>query len=392
MTKLLKFLFIFVSIWFTFLTFSKDLEILDLELESANEIENEIKAANKADQNKMNHPQNNPPPPSSNLSISKAPPIISSNNINRSNELENAENLFQNKKFKEASEILWKNITLLKKRELLILARCHNQLKEPENTLRATTLIISKDDKSFEAYTLQGLAYVEKLNLKETKELYSQALESFKTAIELNSKYKPAYYGIAAIYEKKKNNYELRTIFQDMIKAIGPLPEFYKKLCEINTKDSSHEQALQTCKTGQQKDPNDSSYSINIGLVYRQQKELGEAKKILLSAAKKFPNEEATQFNLGQIYEDEKNYIDAFEAYNKAAQIDPKSDRALVGLGTTAYQIQKFDIAIGALNKACHLNKKNALHARKANIYMRTNKIKEWGDRFQELADKCNEL
>lgn len=390
MTKLAKYSILFVSIWYSLQAIAKDLEILDLDLESVNDIESEIRKSSKEESRRKFEPSKTDklaPDPQQKMTDE-----LSLDDSQPTNEVDKAIQLYHEKKYKEASQVFWKNVTLLKKRDLLMLARCHEQMKDADNTLRATTLIISKDEKSFEAYSLQGLAYLEKLKTKESKELYAQALESFKKSIELNSKYQPAYNGIALIYEKKKNNYELRALYQDMIKELGEKPEFYKKLCDVNTRDASHEQALQACKKGRQLDPSDSSYLINTGLVYKQQKEVEASKKEFINAAKRFPREEATQYHLGQMYEDQKNFIEAFEAYNRAVKIDPLSDRALVGLGTAAYQIQKFEIALDALSKACRINKKNALHARKANIYMRSNKLKEWGSQFQDLADKCNEL
>lgn len=291
-----------------------------------------------------------------------------------------------NNKLKQATEYGWKNIDKIDKKGLIVLARTHIKLSQFTEAVRATTLALSKDPKSFETLTLQGEAQFKLLKNKE-------AIDSLKKAIEINKKYQPAYEVMAEIYQSRKNTYELRILYQDMVETIGPKIDFLTKLCQINTNDGTNDQGLKYCKQAIEVDPSVVDNFVYIGIIYKQQKDTEAAKKQFKLAVTKFPNNEMSQYNLGSFFEEQKNYIDAFNAYEIASRIDPKSFRSWIGLGSTAYQIQKFDVSYKALEKACRLNKKESLVAiRKAAIYMKNNKIYAWDSKFFGLADSCSNL
>ncbi|RYZ79750.1 MAG: tetratricopeptide repeat protein, partial [Proteobacteria bacterium] len=94
--------------------------------------------------------------------------------------------------------------------------------------MKIATMLVSKNSKDHEAHYLLGTAqFMSKKN--------TEALESLKTALELNPKYQPAYEKLAEMYQQRKNTYELRILYQDMVEKIGPKSEFLNKLCELNT-------------------------------------------------------------------------------------------------------------------------------------------------------------
>src|SRR5690606_23769490 len=105
---------------------------------------------------------------------------------------------YQKKEYAKATPFLWKHIDSLQRRDLQILLKCHAELEQSEDLLRASNLLISKNDKDYEAYHYQGRGYY--LKKKE-----NEALESFKKAITINKKYLPSYLAIGEIYEKKNN-------------------------------------------------------------------------------------------------------------------------------------------------------------------------------------------
>lgn len=312
--------------------------------------------------------------------------------IQNSKSLTKIEILFQEKKYKEIIDSLSPIIDKANSKEMTILSKAYLELNNFEQALQIVTILLSKNQKSFEGYTLQGQAHWGKyLNNPVKKELSKLALESFQKSLELNIRYEPAYWGIEQIYLKNKNNYELRLLYQDMIKAIGNKASFYKKLCDLNVQDGVNDQAIKYCSAGQSINPDDPSYLVNIGTVYNQQGEVNKAEKIFKKAIKKYPKSEIAHLQFAIFLENQKNYIDAYKEYLIAKNLDPTNGRSWVGIAETAYILLKYAESIDAFSTACKIDKKYAVQARKANIHIRINKINDWTEKFQSMADKCSE-
>ncbi len=154
-----------------------------------------------------------------------------------------AEEFYKKEDYEKATLLLWKHIDKLDRKGLLLLVRAHEKRQEHADMIRALNILIGKDEKDYEAYSLMG-------NANSIARKSKDALESYKKAIELNSKYEPAYNGLIDLYEKREppNLYELRILYQDMIDNIGARPVYFRKLCEINTLDGTFEPAIESCK------------------------------------------------------------------------------------------------------------------------------------------------
>lgn len=300
------------------------------------------------------------------------------------NLLTTAEAAFKKGEYDKVTDLLWKNIDKLERKELLLLAVAHEKKKEPANILKVTNILTGKNAKDYEAFYLSGSAYL-MMNKKD-----SEALEALKTSIEINPKYQPAYEKLGEMYEKKKNNYELRILYQDMLDNIGHKVEFLTKLCDINTKDNQEDQALAMCNEAIQKDPKIADNSVNLGITQLHAGDTDEAKKTLKAAAESHTKSELAQYTYGDLLETQKNYLEASKYYQAGTVADPKSSRCWLGYAKSAFEIHKYDAALEAFKKACKLDNKTAVHFRKATTALRNTKEASWTKQFESASEACS--
>ncbi|KYG70798.1 O-linked GlcNAc transferase [Bdellovibrio bacteriovorus] len=295
-----------------------------------------------------------------------------------------AEEFYKKEDYEKATLLLWKHVDKIDRKGLVLLAKAHEKRKEPNEMLRALNVLIGKDEKDFEAYSLMGNAYVMSRKTKD-------AMESYKKATELNPQYEPAYDGLIDLYEKREppNLYELRILYQDMVQNIGPRPQYLRKLCEINTMDATYEPAVHACNEAIRKDPKVADGYVYLGI---SQKALGEddvALKTLKKASKDFPKSELAQYQYGKLLEDQKNYVDAMKQYKAGTEADPQAARSWLGLATSSFEIRKFDLALIAFKNACKYDKKNAVAFRKATTILRNQKNSQWIGKFEDASETC---
>jgi tetratricopeptide (TPR) repeat protein len=299
--------------------------------------------------------------------------------------IELANTYYQLKQYEAATTLYWKNVDKLDRASMLNLARAHQAKNEPNDMIRILHILLGKDEKDYEASALLGDAFFMQKKPKE-------AMEAYKTAIENNSKYEPAYQGLVKIYESRNppNLYELRILFQDMSDNIGARAEYAAKLCEINYKDGTFEPAIAKCKEAIQKSPDNPENYVYLALSQKDGEAVeGTSLKNLKKSADKFPKSELAQYTYAKTLEDQKNFVDAFKYYKVATDADAKSARSWLGLATSAFEIRKFDVALEAYKKACKFDRKFAVNFRKAATNLKLGHNSEWAGRYDNAAEAC---
>jgi tetratricopeptide (TPR) repeat protein len=286
------------------------------------------------------------------------------------------------KKYTNATELLWKNIEHLTESELVLLTKAHYINKDYFETMKAANLVLAKNEQNFEALTYLGLAQLRKKKDREAKDY-------FRRANEANPTYMPAINGLVEIYDKSKNYYELRLVYQDLIKHTGEKPEFLTKLCDINTKDAITDQAQTYCRKAVQASPEVPENYSNLGVVYKNIHDLPKAKLQLQLAADKFPKSDVNQLTYAQFLEEQKNFIDAFKYYSRCVKINEYIENCWVGYASSSYQIQKFAETMVGLKKACNFNKKHSFLGRKASSFARSSKQEDWAKKLDVLSEIC---
>ena len=314
--------------------------------------------------------------------IEQLEPKVKKDPSDAKSSIELAHAYYDKKDFAKVPPLLWKFVDQLQKTDFYILLRSQNELGQADDLLKVSNLLISRNPKDFEAHYYQGKAYVMKKKDKES-------LEAFKKAIESNIKHLPSYLSIAEIYEKRKNLYEQRALYQDMLQVFGPLTEILTRLCQVNTQDGFAELGEKYCRQAIQKDPSIAENHVNLGTVILQTGEKQKAKEVFKLAAEKFPKSELAATQYGGFLETEKNYIDSYKIYKTCSDNNPKSEKCLLGYANSSFQIQKLDEAHKIFRKLCGINRNYAVHVRRAQMSLRTSGSKDWANKFQDLADGC---
>jgi tetratricopeptide (TPR) repeat protein len=295
-----------------------------------------------------------------------------------------AEASFKKGDYAAVTDLLWKHIDSLDRKSLILLAVAHEKKKEPANMLKVATLLSAKDPKDYEALYLLGTAQF--MSKKST-----EALESLKASLEINPKYEPAYEKLAQMYAEKKNTYELRILYQDMVDKIGKKPAYLNKLCEINAVlDYQEDQALSYCKEAIGKDPKNADNYVYMGIVQKNGGNAEEAKKSLKSAADAHSKSEFAQYTYANLLEEQKNYLEASKYYLAGTAADATAARSWIGYAKTSFEVHKFEPALDAYKKACKLDKKNAVAFRKATTILRNTKDAAWVKPYETASDACS--
>lgn len=286
------------------------------------------------------------------------------------------------KNYAKIIEILSPEVEKLSHPNLSLLAQSYFEINNYLAAIKLYTACLSLDPKDYKAKTQIGLA---QFNLGKDKE----ALASLKSSLEINSEYEPTYQVLINYYNKKKNKYELRLLYQDMIEKLGEKAPYVTALCELTAKDSLYDLSIKYCLKGIQLNPKEALNYTYLGISYQDTGDSKKASKFLKLAADKFPKSEVAQINYAQLLENEKNFIGAYNYYKNATIADKQSVKAFIGLGNSAVEIQKYKEALEAYQNACKLNKSALPPLRKAINTLRSLKNQDWIKKFEETADSC---
>lgn len=318
-----------------------------------------------------------------NKPVTPAPPVKSVDTL--SSLVAKSRQLESKGEFDKIPALLWPHIEHLDRPGVLMLIKAHTALKDWNEVIRATNLLLSKNPKDTEALTYLGRA-----QFKRQKKA-DEAKETLKKAIESNPKFRPAYEVLAEIYEK--NPYEQRLLYQDMVDALGPQPDLLTKLCTINTNDGENEQGESYCRKAVVADEKIPDNHVNLGLIAKQKGEPEQAQKILKVAADRFTKSEFAQYENAAFLEGQKNWVDSYKYYDACLRTSADSERCAVGLGNTGVQLKKYERALEAYKIACKKNgRKNAAFVRRSAVVVRQRAEGSWAEKFEELSERCSFL
>lgn len=286
-------------------------------------------------------------------------------------------------------------IETLKRTDLLKLGRAYSTEKNPQAAIKVFTAVLAKNAKDVEAKTLIG---AEQLKIAVSKEQIKEALDTLKSAIDINPKYLPAYRELIKYYEgrldkspadRRISNSELRIIYQDLIERIGANAEFVTQLCKITTVDGLYDLSAKYCKQGISLAPKEPSNFVYQGISMKETGQGEESEKVLKKAASVFPKSELAQLTYAQTQTEKKNHILAYTYYKRAVLANLNSVPALLGLAQSAMEIQKVEEALDAFQRACRRDRTIVPHVRRAKNTLRTIKKQEWEKKFEDLSDSC---
>lgn len=290
--------------------------------------------------------------------------------------------LFKQMKFKEVIDLLSPRIEKLTIFELLLLGESYSLTKNSLAAQKIYTAILSKDPKNISAKTLLGAEYI---NTNKEKE----ALATLKEALELNPKNERPYLELVRLYEKRKNKYETRLIYQDLVEKVGEKPQYFTRLCELCTLEGIYDLAKNYCQKAIHLSPKEASNYVFLGQALRDTGETSQAQKYLKQAADSFSKSELANMSYGQFLDEQKNFVSSYVYYKRAVLANPKNAKNWISFSAAALEIQKYSESLEGYSRACKLEKSAALAFRQATNTLRVTKQNEWLRKFEQAVDRC---
>ncbi len=288
----------------------------------------------------------------------------------------------QAKDYQKVIDLLSPQVEKLSRAELVLLAKAYSGIGKHEAAIKAYTACLALNSKDFEAKTAIGS---EQLAAKRDKD----ALATLRESLEMNPRYAPTYNALEEYYDKKKNNYELRLLFEDMLENVGESVDVVTKLCRLTTMDRLYDLAFKHCQRGITVSPRTADNYVYLGISSKETGKGEKADEILKKVADDFPKSELAQLTYAQNLDEKKNYIGSYSYYKRALQAKADSVSGLVGLGNSSLEIQKYSESLEAYIKACKLDRKSLPSFRRATNTLRTMKIQDWLKKFEAGVDSC---
>jgi tetratricopeptide (TPR) repeat protein len=301
----------------------------------------------------------------------------------RASVVQEAQAALLKKEYQKAVDLLSPKVEKLSREGLFILGKSYSGLNNHEAAIKTFTASLAMNAKDFEAKTLIGS---EQMISGKDKD----ALANLKEALEINPSYEMAYKILVQYYEKKKNKYELRLLYEDMIEKVGESVEAVTKLCELTTQDRLYDLAFKHCQRGITISPTTPENYVYFGISAHETGQAEKADQLLKKAADDFPKSELAQISYAQHLDEKKNYIGSYSFYKKALLAKPDSVPALIGMGNSGLEIQKYSEALDAYSKACRLDRKTLPSFRRATNTLRTMKVQDWLKKFEVGVESCS--
>jgi len=263
-----------------------------------------------------------------------------------------------------------------------LLASSYHEKSDFNNEIRVRKIVVDKKPKRPKAHLLLGKTYMQS---KKT----DLAITSFRTAVKLNKKYKPAYQALVAIFNESNNKYEARLVLQDMLVRFGHSSTTLGQLCRLYSIDGFLKEAQQTCQLAIKKAPKIPDNYVYLAQSTKDLKDEKRAEHLFKRAAKKFPKSEIAVWAAADYYSDKKNYPVASRYYKYAVKADPKSWRAQFGLAKSEFKLKKYIESLQAYKSACKLDRKTYSNLALAAGQLRQESNYAWSSKFSRVAYSC---
>ncbi|MBX3017114.1 MAG: hypothetical protein KF767_04445 [Bdellovibrionaceae bacterium] len=282
-------------------------------------------------------------------------------------------------------EIISPKLDVAPREGFLLLAAAYSGTENHTMALKTLNAAAAKFRGDREISTEIGKTYIALNKEKEAK-------ATLKDVIEIHPKYEPAYMVMADIYEKRKNRYELRLLYQDLVDNVGEKPQYITKLCDLATKEGHYEMSFRFCERAVLKAPKEPLNLINIANAAKETGSSEKAHQYYKRAADLFPKSELAQASYALYLDEIKNSVESYSYWKRATAADEKSSRAWAGLAFSALEIQKFAETMSAFEKLCTLDKAAERQLRRGAGQLKTMKQEQWLEKLTALINTCDDL
>jgi tetratricopeptide (TPR) repeat protein len=269
-----------------------------------------------------------------------------------------------------------------------LLGKSYSALNNSNMALKNFDLALLLNPKDAEAKALRGM---ELLIAGKDQE----ARVNFKEALEINPKNETAYLGIEKYYLKKKNKFELRSLYAEMIEKIGPKAEYYLLLCEVNIQSGIYDAAKQSCRKGieiaQDKHPR---LYVLLAKALKESSGIEEAKELYKKTADKFPKCLECQMEYAYFLDGLPipNTIESEKYFKAATMANPSEGKSWIGLGNSRFENLKYQESLDAFRGACKLSSNAVGYIRSKQRKAMELKQEAWISKYEALGNECRNL
>ncbi len=268
-----------------------------------------------------------------------------------------AELFYQEKNFTKVVELLNPYSEQIPISSYLILAGAYSELNQHDQEVRILKAVVDKDKKNYQSHYILGNAYIQWAkqteDLSRKKDIRTKAIGSLRQSIELNKKFKPSYDLLLNMFIDNTENYEARTLLNDMIQQFGKRPTFLNDKCRLLTLDGYLNQAIDECKRAIMVSKKYPDNYVYLAQAYFDKGEEKQSERMLKIAAKRFPQSEAAQWAAGEFYQKKKNFPVSNRYFGAAVKADPTSLRANRSYATTLMEVGQPEKALKYFIDAC---------------------------------------
>ncbi len=168
----------------------------------------------------------------------------------------------------------------------------------------------------------------------------------------------PEHHFLAGLVASRQNdNAAARTHYQAAIdKTDGDYPEAWFNLGIVEKDEKNLGGAIAAYEKAIARRPGYHAAENNLGLALVAAGRVDEAEKLYREVLSRAPSYAPAWINLGKLYSQQKKYPEAVDAYQKALEARPDSARALLDLGVAYARSERFDDAVATYNKVIELN------------------------------------
>ena len=186
-----------------------------------------------------------------------------------------------------------------------------------------------------------------------------QAISMFERAIATDSSFRPAYLGLASVYEAQQNLEQAALVYRKYLRDVKPESmDMRRHLVRLYISHKRYEQALSELEQILGRAPEDLDAQLRMGLVYGELKQYGKAIEQLTQILGVRPAELRVRDYLGLMYEAVKENDLAIEAYRYNLQLQATYADGHIHLGYLFYRLKRYPEAVTHLAQAVKLKPK----------------------------------
>jgi len=164
-------------------------------------------------------------------------------------------------------------------------------------------------------------------NLQLSFNISAEAIEAYRTAIELNRFHTSAYINLADIYQRRGNEQKVQQLLKRGLKHRPEAPALHYAMALSKVRQQQHGAAIASLKKARRFGEDNPQYAYMLAIAYNSTAQPGKAMDLLASALKKFPRNAQLLQAKATIGRDNGRWDAALAAARKLVELAPDNRR-----------------------------------------------------------------